>query len=235
MILSGDGSQKITFKNENNTFNILEIKKPLTQYTFSPAKCWKTLVGVSEWPFTDLAIKDGYWKYESVKYVYENNIMNGVGDGTRFQPDGTMTRAMFATVLYRLAGNPKVSYEPIFSDVPEGKWYSDAIVWAYRRGIVNGYPDGRFGHGDSITREQMAKMLKGYADIQKYSTSERGSLKSFADVGKVSGWAKEYMQWAVGSGMISGKENAGKKYLDPAGKATRAECATMLKRFIEKY
>lgn len=235
VVLAGNGPQKISFINKNNTFNILELKKPLHEYSFSPARCWKTLAGVYEWPFKDLAIRDGYWKYESVKYVYENNIMSGVGDGKRFNPDGTMTRAMFATVIYRMAGNPQVNYEPIFTDVPAGKWYSDAIVWAYRRGIVNGYPDGRFGHGDSITREQMAKMLKGYADVQQYNTYQRGKLTSFTDAKKVSGWAEEYMKWAVGSGMISGKENAGKKYLDPKGNATRVECATMLKRFIEKY
>lgn len=238
VILAGDGAQKVTFLNANNKFNILEVTKPLYNYTFSPAKCWETLVGTNEWPFVDVPVKPGDWIYEGVKYVYENNIMSGVlkaNGSIEFQPGVAMDRSMFAAVIYRMAGNPQVNYEPIFSDVPAGQWYSDAVVWAYKRGIVSGYPDGRFGVNDSITREQMARMLKGYADVQGYGTYERGSLDAFADASRVSDWASDYVKWAVGSGMLSGKVINGQKYLDPLGNATRAECASMLKRFMEKY
>lgn len=187
-----------------------------------------------EWQFSDVAYKPGNWKYEAVKYVSENGIMNGVGDGTRFDPDAPLTRSMFATMLYRMAGEPSVAYMGKYPDVPAGKWYSNAVIWASKQGIVNGYADGRFGTNDSITREQIAKMLNEYGKMQGYDVSQSADFTNFADAGAVSKWANGYMQWAVGSGMISGKEINGKKYLDPKGNATRAESATMLMRFLEK-
>lgn len=190
------------------------------------------------WPFTDVAIDKGGWKYESIKYVYENNIMNGItknGVITTFEPDSPLTRAMFATVLYRMAGSPAVKWEAKFSDVSQNRYYSDAIIWAYKMGIVTGYADGSYGVEDNITREQIAKMLKVYADVQGYNTSARADLSSFPDKDKVSGWAPEYVKWAVGVGMINGKNINGKFYLDPQGEATRAECAAMLMRFLQKY
>lgn len=192
------------------------------------------------WPFYDVAVQPGSWKYESVKYVLENGIMNGITqtDGTisTFEPDEPLTRAMFATVLYRIEGYPAVIFENRFSDVLPGRYYSNAIVWAYQNGIVNGYADGSFGVDDYITREQIAKMLKVYADLKRYNTNTYADLNSFPDAADVSGWAVRHMQWAVGSGMINGKRNPdGNYYLDAKGNATRAECAAMLMRFIQKY
>jgi len=187
------------------------------------------------WQFVDVAYKLGNWKYEAVKYVYDNKIMNGVGDGTRFDPDAPLTREMFATVLYRMAGEPAVTYKRKFPDVPGGKWYSNAVIWASEQGIVSGYGSGNFGTGHYITREQIAKMFMEYGRMQGYDVSEKAAFSSFADAGKVSGWANDYMKWAVGSGMIGGSLKDGKYYLNPKGNATRAESATMLKRFMEKY
>ncbi|MCI9076801.1 MAG: S-layer homology domain-containing protein, partial [Dorea sp.] len=184
-------------------------------------------------------VAPGNWKYESVKYVYENGIMNGITntDGTidSFQPDEPLTRAMFATVLYRMAGQPPVAFENRFSDVSTRRYYSSAIIWAYRNGIVNGYADGSYGVDDYITREQIAKMLRIYAQVRGYSTSERADINSFPDVSDVSGWAVEHMSWAVGCGMINGKNIGGTYYLDAKGNATRVECAAMLMRFINRY
>ena len=189
--------------------------------------------------FDDVAIIPGNWKYEGIKYVYENHIMNGItnADGTinTFQPDEPLTRAMFATVLYRMAGSPSVRFVQCFTDVAAGRYYSDAIVWAYQNNIVNGYADGSYGVNDYITREQIAKMLKVYADLEGYDTSERMDITSFPDVSEVSGWATEYMRWATGCKMINGKNQNGIYYLDAKGDATRAECAVMLKRFLDKY
>ena len=189
----------------------------------------------SDWPFTDVVEKPGNWKYEAVNFVYESGIMKGVGDGTCFDPDAPLTREMFATILYRMEGQPAVTYTGKFPDVPGGKWYSNAIIWASEQGIVGGYSDGTFGTGDYITREQIAKMLMEYGKKQGYDVSESADFNSFEDAGKVSGWANDYMKWAVGSGMIGGSQKDGKNYLNPKGNATRAESATMLKRFMEKY
>lgn len=193
----------------------------------------------SDFPFRDVAVVSGNWKYEGIKYVYENGVMNGITnpDGTidSFQPDESLTRAMFATVLYRMAGQPPVEFEDCFSDVSTGRYYSSAIIWAYKNGIVNGYADGNYGVDDYITREQIAKMLRIYAQARGYSANDRADLSRFPDISEVSGWAMEHMSWAVGCGMINGKNMNGTYYLDAKGNATRAECAAMLMRFIKVY
>ena len=187
-------------------------------------------------PFEDVEQIAGNWKYENVKYVYENNIMNGISGTNLFNPDGNLTRAMFATVLYRMAGSPEISFSPKFKDVKDGQYYSKAIIWANAKGIVAGYTDGNYGVNDDITREQIAKMLNLYAKVQNYDISAKKDLSSFTDVKKVSNWATEFMQWAVAVEMISGKPNDDKTFrLDPGGKATRAECAKMLTMFMKRY
>lgn len=187
--------------------------------------------------FSDVPVIEGNWKYESVKYVYEKGIMNGISATTRFDPDAPLTRAMFATVLYRMAGSPDVAYTDKFSDVIDGKWYSKAIIWANQQGIVSGMGDGSYyGIDINITREQIAKMLNEYAKTSNYDVSQTKSLDEFTDKDTVSGWATGYMEWATAVGMISGKPNGDGNYrLDPKGEATRAECAAMLMRFAKKY
>lgn len=192
-------------------------------------------VEVVDFPFSDVEVIPGHWKYDSIKYVYDNNIMNGINGTTRFDPDEPLTRAMFATVLYRMAGSPPVTFENHFSDVVNGRYYSNAIIWAYKNNIVNGYADGSYGIDDNITREQIAKMLRVYADLRGYNTGEQADIQSFPDVKDVSGWAVGHVQWAVGCKMINGKNIDGTYYLDPKGEATRAECAAMLNRFQVKY
>jgi len=186
--------------------------------------------------FSDVTVAPGNWKYDSIKYVYDNGIMNGINGTSRFDPDEPLTRAMFATVLYRMAGEPAVQFENKFGDVSDGRYYSRAIIWAYRQGIVQGMDGGvRYGIDENITREQMAKMLMEYARVRGYGTGEKADLSRFPDKENISGWANGYMQWAVGCGMIGGKNVNGIYYLDPKGDTTRAECAAMLMRFMKRY
>lgn len=189
------------------------------------------------WIFTDVE-QDGNWKHESVNYVYQKGYMADVGNSRQFQPDAFLSRAMFATVLYRMAGNPEVVFTPRFSDVKDETWYSDAVLWAFQEGIVQGLGDGSYGVDDNITREQIAKMLYEYGRVCEYSLDEKKDLGSFTDPEKVSDWAVTYMEWAVGTGMISGKPDNPERTsfsLDPQGDATRAECAAMLMRFAAYY
>lgn len=189
-----------------------------------------------DWPFSDVEVKPGYWKYDSIKYVYDNNIMNGINGTMRFDPDEPLTRAMFATVLYRMAGNPAVQFQNKFEDVKEGKYYSNAVIWAYEQGIVQGLDGGRrYGIDEFITREQIAKMLNEFGRVQGYTLDDSTDIGGFPDYGEVSGWAVNYMKWAVGSGMVTGKNIDGVYYLDPRSNATRAECAAMLTRFMNRY
>ena len=231
VILDGVGAQAIQFDNPKSRVGSLQLTLARSNYTFNPDPCWMKLLA---WPFADVAAKEGNWKYDNIKYVYDKGIMTGVKE-TEFQPDVPLTRAMFASVIYRMADEPGVTYKRIFSDVPAGKWYSDAVIWAYENGIVAGLGDGRYGINDNITREQMARMLMEFARVQGYGTGERDDFSRFADASQVSRWATEYMRWAVGSGMISGSMKDGRYYMNPRGQATRAECATMLAQFIKKH
>ena len=171
--------------------------------------------------FTD--VKAGDWYYDAVKFVFDNNFMDGVGDG-KFNPDGTLTRAMIAQVLYNLEGETG-SYPTVFDDVAKSAWYADAVNWAAASGIVEGKGNNKFEPNAAITRQEMAAILYRYSELKGYDVSKVDSLAAFTDANKVADWAKEAMGWAVENYVINGK-GAGK--LDPTGTATRAEVAQIL-------
>ena len=180
-------------------------------------------------PFTDVFEKD--WFYGDVMFVYENGLMLGTSK-TLFSPYGTATRGMMATILWRMEGSPAPKGKNSFTDVVAGKWYADAITWAAENGIFAGYGKDKFGPDDPITREQLAAIFYRYAGYKGYDLTVKGNLDKFKDADKVTDYAKMAMQWAVSSGLVKGKSG---NLLDPQGTATRAEIATMLHRFIEKY
>ena len=175
-------------------------------------------------PFTDM---NGHWAYDAVSYAYKNSLMNGV-NASRFAPDSTLNRAMMVTMLYRMTGSPAVSGNSVFSDVPSGKWYSDAVQWASVNGVVNGVGKDRFALDTQITREQMASMMMRYAQFKQYSTGKSADLSAFNDAGSISSWALESMKWANAAGLINGRTAS---TIAPQDTATRAEAATILMRF----
>ena len=152
---------------------------------------------------------------------------------TIFAPSESLARAQFAIILHRMNGTPAVDYTARFRDVGEGAWYTDAILWAADPGVVTGYSNGNFGPGDNINREQMAVMMYRYAAYKGYDTSVKADFGQYQDAGRVSDFAQEAMQWAVGEQIITGKYN--ETQLDPQGNASRAECATIMMRFMERY
>ena len=178
-------------------------------------------------PFID--VSDSMWYYNSVKYCYQNEIIAGTSDNT-FEPNTNISRAMLVTILWRMAGTPSSKVENNFPDVKEGLWYTNAIKWATGEKIVSGYDNGKFGPNDSITREQLAVMLRNYANYKKKNTNSNTNLNQYQDATKVSSWAKSAMQWAVGKKIISGKNNG--TSLDPKGTATRAEAAGMINNYL---
>ena len=180
-------------------------------------------------PFTDVSEKD--WFYGDVMFVYENGLMLGTSK-TLFSPYGTATRGMMATILWRMEGSPAPKGKNSFTDVEAGKWYADAITWTAENGIFAGYGKDKFGPDDPITREQLAAIFYRYADYKGYDLTVKGNLDKFKDADKITDYAKTAMQWAVGSSLVKGKSG---NLLDPQGTATRAEIASMLHRFIEKY
>lgn len=181
-------------------------------------------------------VKVGSWYYDFVEDVYEKGYMSGRGDGT-FGPDIKLTRAEIATIIYKMADESAGGYIDQFVDVPNGKWYSEAVSWAYRNNIVSGYGNGKFGVSDNVTREQLAQMLYSYAKMKGYDiTYTDGIINRYGDSMRVSNWAKPAMNWAISKGIISGKgkgTDLSQYKLDPNGSTTRAECAAMLKNFMD--
>ena len=177
-------------------------------------------------PFPDVDEND--WFYDEVVYVYENGLMNGV-ENNQFAPNTATNRAMLATILYRLAGQPDVSGDLPFTDVAAGTWYTDAVLWAAQNGIVNGLGENTFAPMNTLTREQLVTMLYRYAEAAGYDVSAAADLSGYPDAGKVQPYAQEAMSWAVAEGIVEGMDGN----LNPAGSATRAQIATILMRFCE--
>lgn len=185
----------------------------------------------SELPYTDVDKED--WFYSYVVYVYQKGLMSGF-DETTFGPDELLTRGQFASILYRVHGAPEISYSPIFQDVPDGQWFTKAVLWANSVGVAAGYEStGLFGTNDNISREQLVVMMYRYAQYRGYDTSKAADLDKYQDMSSVSGYAVEAMKWATANGIISGKGDG--SILDPQGNASRAECATIIVQFVEKY
>lgn len=177
-------------------------------------------------PFTDLT-QD--WYQESVAYVYRNNLMYGTTN-TTFSPDANLTRAMFAAMLYRLAGSPRVVGTCPFPDVPSTAYYLDAVIWGEKNGVIYG-EGGKFNPDGKITREQMAAMMRRYADFCELKTDARADLSGFTDAAAVSSWALNDMKWAVAEHLLYGDTNS---RLNPTNNATRAEAAAILQRFATR-
>ncbi len=177
-------------------------------------------------PFID--VEDDDWFFESVIFVYENDIMTGTS-GNTFDPLSDTTRAMMAQVIWNMEGKPEITSENPFGDVASDAWYYNAVVWTTESGIYKGMSEDKFAPNDLITREQLATIFYRYAEYKGYDLTQTDDLSQFIDKDKVSDWAEYAMNWAVGSGMINGK---GMGTLDPLASATRAEIATMIHRFI---
>ena len=180
-------------------------------------------------PFVDVA--SNAWYYDAVEYVYDNELFEGMS-AYIFGPNEPMNRAMLVTVLYRLEDEPRVTAANNFSDVVNNSWYEDAVLWANEHGIVEGYGNGLFKPLDNINREQIATIMYRYAIYKGMDTvTLEENLIGFVDGNKVSGWAVQAMNWAVGQGIFSGR---GANNLEPQSNATRAEVAQIMMNYLEK-
>ena len=180
----------------------------------------------TETTFAD--VKKGDWYYEVVKYVYENNLMQGTAKG--FEPDSKMSRAMLVTVLYRMVNNKYNGEVHSFTDVAEGQWYSDAVGWAFSNGIISGITDTEFAPDKDISREQMALIIYRFARMQGYNMSGVSDISGFADTDDVSDWAIDAIKWANKLELINGTSET---TLSPKATSTRAQVAKVLMRFCE--
>ncbi len=179
-------------------------------------------------PFTD--VDTAKWYHLSVDYVLTHKMMNGVSSRA-FAPNANLTRGMLVQILYNLEGKPKGTAAN-FSDVQADAWYAEAVGWAAANKVVTGYADGTFRPNAAVTREQAAAILYRYAQSKgiDVSVGENTNILSYVDVQQASEYAIPALQWAVGAGVLNGK-NGGR--LAPTGTATRAEIAAIMQRWCE--
>ena len=179
-------------------------------------------------PFTD--VDTAKWYHLSVDYVLTHKMMNGVSSRA-FAPNANLTRGMLVQILYNLEGKPK-GKAANFSDVQADAWYAEAVGWAASNKVVTGYADGTFRPNAAVTREQAAAILYRYAQSKGIDVivGENTNILSYVDVQQASEYAIPALQWAVGAGVLNGK-NGGR--LAPTGTATRAEIAAIMQRWCE--
>jgi hypothetical protein len=209
-----DGSQPaLTLQIASGTVLLLDENAPLGYSV------------VSSHPFGD--VKESDWFSDDVVFTYAHNLIAGTGS-TAFSPNTPETRAMFVSILYRLAGKPAVRMNEAFDDVIEGQWYYEAVNWAAQSGIVSGFGNNKFAPDNAVTREQMAAILVRYARFMNIDLpKKRGG--AFADEASIGAWAEEAVNTMYAAGILSGKSGG---MFDPKGNATRAEVAAVLHRFI---
>lgn len=179
-------------------------------------------------PFTD--VDTAKWYHLSVDYVLTHKMMNGVSSRA-FAPNANLTRGMLVQILYNLEGKPKGTAAN-FSDVQADAWYAEAVGWAASNKVVTGYADGTFRPNVAVTREQAAAILYRYAKskVIDVSVGENTNILSYVDVQQASEYAIPALQWAVGAGVLNGKNG---DRLAPTGTATRAEIAAIMQRWCE--
>ena len=189
-----------------------------------------------ELPFTD--VPEGEWYYDATRYVWENGLMNGTGNGSTFSPNGSLTRAMVVTVLYRMEGEPSTrGGGNVFCDLEEGAYYILPVDWAKDNNIVtstgtNDNGEDQFSPNRAITRQELATMFVRYARYRYVITEDTTDISSFKDADKVASWAEEAMAWCNAVGLIKGTGNG--DTLSPEDTASRAQFATIIERFREE-
>ena len=180
-------------------------------------------------PFIDVSEND--WFYNNVKYAVQNELFSGT-TATTFEPNTPITRGMVVTVLFRAESDPAVNKSVPFADVKADSYYANAVIWAKQNNVVNGVDETNFAPNLEVTREQLVTILYRYAQYKgkDVSVGENTNILSYDDFSELSEYAIPAMQWACGSGIITGRTTS---TIAPKGTATRAEVATMLMRFAK--
>ena len=201
--------------------------KKLISIILSLVMLLSAIITVNAASFKD--VKSSDWYYSSVNYVADKGIMQGTSN-TKFAPKASLTRAMGVTLLYRVAGTPSVSGVSIpFNDVKGGQWYTDAVKWAYSKGIVTGKSSTYFHTNGNITRAEFATILNRYSNFMKYTLPVKRS-DTVADSGKIPEWAFMAVWNMYRAEIINGRDDG---RFDPNAKITRAEAAAMIERFMK--
>ncbi len=189
---------------------------------------WKTTsdgVTLPEVVFEDVPFDSPY--YDAVSYVVKQGLFVGTSD-TKFSPDVTINRGMMATVLHRFAGEPTITFSPVFSDVAEDKWYTAGVIWAADSTVVVGMGDGTYRPAENLTYQQVGIMFYNYAKWAGIDTSAQVDLALVPGGTSVSSWAKDQMSWAVAAGIMVTDDSGILLAKEPA---SRAHVAVMMQRF----
>lgn len=211
-----------------DSVHVYNAQKADTYYFYMPDQ-YVSVSAVFTGKYTSLPFNDvsyGDWYYDAVQFVYSRGIMDGV-DYYKFAPNGTITRGMIVTMLWRMAGEPFEMPVTSFTDVEIGRYYTTAVAWACRNGIADGMGESTFGPNDAITREELVTLLYRYAQYFGHSCIGT-SIEGFADAGSVSSYAYNAMCWAYKAGVVTGTTGS---RLNPQGTASRAEAAQMIMSF----
>lgn len=211
-----------------DSVRVYNAQKADTYYFYMPDQ-YVSVSAVFTGKYTSLPFNDvsyGDWYYNAVQFVYSKGIMDGV-DYYKFAPNGTITRGMIVTMLWRMAGEPFEMPVTSFTDVEIGRYYTTAVAWACRNGIADGMGESTFGPNDAITREELVTLLYRYAQYFGHSCIGT-SIEGFADAGSVSSYAYNAMCWAYKAGVVTGTTGS---RLNPQGTASRAEAAQMIMSF----
>ncbi len=224
-----DGSElKLTQKGENTYTFTMPAGGVNVKASFVKADTWSDC-GKDACPiasFTDA--QTTAWYHDGVHYCIQNGLMKGYDNG-EFGTNDNISRGQIVTILWRLEGSTAISGGS-FDDVASDAYYAKAVAWAAENGIVGGYGNGKFGPNDPITREQLAAILYRYAQFKDVDVSvgEDTNILDFDDAQSVSSYAVPAIQWACGSGIITGTSVT---TLSPDGTATRAQAAMMLMHY----
>lgn len=172
------------------------------------------------------------WYYDSVNWAEDKGLMRGYTDKI-FAPNDRLTRAQAVAIIHRMhSPSSEVKYKDTFLDVKKSDWYAKSVIWANDVHIAYGYGD-EFGAADQVTREQFVTMLYRYSEYLAHIVDSKNlDIEHFPDSHKVSPYAKIPMEWAYGYGLINGKADG---ILNPLGYTTRAECAAIIRRYVEQY
>ena len=182
-------------------------------------------------PFIDIPEKS--WYTAACLWCNNKGYMTGTTK-TTFAPSQELTRAQFVQILAKVEGVDlsKITYRAAFKDVPAGKWYTNAIIWAVDFGVTGGIGSGKFGPDQKVTRAQLASFLRTYAEKKGKDVSGRTDITGYDDYAQVANWAKDPMSWAVNAGLISSTSTTS-KLLAPTTVATRAQAALIIKNLCD--
>lgn len=208
--------------------NLKRLKAIITTGIVAGAMAFGTLTASAAVKPTFPDVQEGTWYYDYVTYAASRGYITGYKTGY-FGPADNLTRGQFATILYRINGEPEAHYSGQFADVSDSAFYAKPIAWAAENGVMTGYNDGsHFGPNDNITREQIVTVLYRYAAKNGKDVTGGTKADAFPDADKVSGFAKDAVSYAVERNIISGD----KGNLNPQGKASRAQIAAILQRYL---